>query len=134
MVYFTFSRILWSLVFVSSFQWKKYINDNKKIILGVPKKCNDFTMSYLHKILNLTFWNFLQWFSMGSNSVLKDFMWSTQTIQTIQVFENLKIFGPVIIPKIMKIIVLIIKKCKRIFWKDSSNLWTQKLVATRRES
>ena len=74
---------------------------------GCPKKMHWLYNVISSKILNLTSLEFLQ----GWNSVLKDFMWSPQSIQTMQSFENHQIFSPAMIPKITKIIVLNITTC-----------------------
>ena len=56
-------------------------------------------------------------------------MYITWPNQIIQVFINWQFFNPVIIPTIM-CKVLNIATCKRISWKDSFNLWVQKLFWT----
>ena len=55
---------------------------------GCPEKMHRLYNVISSSISNSTSLNFLQWFTMGWNSVLKDFMWSPQHIQTMQVFEN----------------------------------------------
>ena len=92
------------------------------------KKWNQLYNVISSKVLNLTSSIFLQWFSMSWNCVLTDLMGLPQHTQIMQVFEN----WPVIIPKFTSKMVLSITSCKRIFWKDLSNIWTQKIVSTRR--
>ena len=101
-------------------------------IPGVPQKMHRLYNVISSKILNLVSSNFLQWFSMGWNSVLKNLMWLPHTIEILLIFENQLILSPVIIPKITGKIVLHIRECKRIFWQDVM-VFMQKLVSTRRE-
>ena len=101
-------------------------------IPGVPKKMTRLYNVISTKILNLRSSNFLQWFSMGWNSVLKNLMWLPHTIEILLIFENQLILSPVIIPKITGKIVLHIREFKRICWQDVM-VFMQKLVSTRRE-
>ena len=69
---------------------------------------------------------------MGWNSVLKDLMGLPHSIDILLMFENQQILSPVIIPKITSKIVLDIRECEKIFWKEFT-VFMQKLVSKRRE-
>ena len=87
-----------------------------ELIPGVPKKMTQLYNVISSKMLNLTSSNFLQWFSMSWNSVLKDLMGLTHSIEILLMFENQQILSPVIMTKITSKWVLDIRECKSIFW------------------
>ena len=69
---------------------------------------------------------------MGWNSVLKDLMGLTHSIEILLMFENQQILSPVIMPQITSKLVLDIRECKSIFWEELI-VFMQKLVSKRRE-
>ena len=65
-----------------------------------PRKCTDFTISYLQKYCTWRLQIFYINLSWAENSILKNLMWLTHSIEILVIFENQQILSFVIISKI----------------------------------